>query len=85
MTKEEFNIAFNNELDSWAQGDGVEFRKHITYDMKNDRVIIYGHHYCTVLPSEVENMTETMLYYITYLTYRAAEMFYSYAREGEAK
>ena len=85
MTKEEFNIAFNKELDSWAQGDTADFRKHISYDAKNDRVIIYDHHYCTVSPSEVENMTETMLYYITYLTYRTASMFYYYAGEGEAK
>lgn len=85
MTKEEFNIAFNDKLDGWAQGDTVDFRKHITYDIKNDRVTIYDHHYCTLLPSEIEDMTETMLYYITYLTYRAAGMFYNYAREDEVE
>lgn len=85
MTKEEFNTAFNEELDGWAQGDTEDFRKHIAYDMENNSVTIYGHHYCMWLPSEIEDMTETMLRYITYLTYRAAEMFYDYAREGEAK
>lgn len=85
MTKEEFNIAFNDELDGWALGDPEDFRKHISYDMENDRVTIYGHHYCTWMPHEIENMTEPMLYYITYLTYRAADMFCKYARKEEVE
>lgn len=83
MTKEEFNVAFNKELDGWAQGDTDEFRKHITYDAENDRITIYDHHYCTLMPYDIEDMTETMLYHIAYLTYRAAEMFCNYAREDE--
>jgi len=85
MTKEEFNVAFNNELDSWAQGDTVDFRKHVAYDMENDRITIYGHHYCTLTYGDIRDMTETALYYITYLAYRTAVMFYYYAEEGEAK
>lgn len=83
MTKEEFNIAFNEKLNRWALWDVDSSREHIAYDAENDRVTIYDHHYCTLMPYEIEDMTETSLHFITYLTYRAAEMFRKYAREDE--